>query len=425
MRVVRTSIVPNVCWGERFSVELTHLGETNQACVPTRGEMVVQKKTILRLWRDIKFPASFSNARYFTQSLKKNRGLETTVKTVRNILETDPGYQTSRALKRNFLRRHEYVYFFSQRWEGDLGDMGSDRIKDLNTGEEKGRHFILFVDIFSRKFFCRAVPSKTAEDAANAAEDVFDSLHPPYEVPQEIELDRGPEFAGQFKKLLKQRGARQVDAYGTHKARNAERGIRSFKKMAVVFLETNPTIGWKEAVIEVQDALNRRKNRDIGMSPDDVPEHWMKLQKLYLAKDPIMSMQQFENYYARQKAGNVRVKHRKRAFYIGKLVYIPLKSALLQKESDRQFSYQIFTIAAVLNEKKPPMYRLKDGLGINRKRLYYSEELRNAQPQDTYPIERILGKKKVRGVPMVHIQWLDHDSRFNQWLPESSILRNE
>lgn len=80
----------------------------------------MSEKKIRSYWENIDIPAAFSNVQYFTKTLR-SLGLHTNIKKVQHALEKNSFFQTSRNIRRNFKRRHDLAFYFSQRWESDVG----------------------------------------------------------------------------------------------------------------------------------------------------------------------------------------------------------------------------------------------------------------------------------------------------------------
>ena len=169
-------------------------------------------------WRNPRVPGAFSNPLYFLKGLKqwapaRNR-LPDSLRQLREALSRDGGYQTGRALRRRFTRRPDVALYFNEKWEADLGDYG-DRFQYLVN--DKGRYFLLCVDLFSKKFFAEALEDKTARATAAAWDRIMARLSPPYTAPTVLETDRGGEFKGAFAERVKSRGTVLKSAEGSIK----------------------------------------------------------------------------------------------------------------------------------------------------------------------------------------------------------------
>ncbi len=385
--------------------------------------MASQSQTaITKKWRNIDIPGSFSNSNYFYRGLvssDKTRGKSENQ--IKSALKKDIVYQTSRTLRKKFPRRHDLATYFSETWEMDLGDIGAGRFVDLKTGRQKGRFFLLCIDIFSKKIFARGLASKSADDVLHALGEISAQLEPPYTLPVTLECDRGKEF--QNKKVVDFCNANKVRlkaARGGNNARTVERAIRSFKKVLIPFLETNPNVSWEDVIEKVSSSLNQRYNRSVKQSPEQVLTGWHALEDRNLKareRKPFLSyLQEQLNIQAGKE-----VKEGKRLFAIGDKVVIPYKREILDKESDRQFTYVVYTIYSIWTEEKPHLYGLEDGKGVRLKRRFYQQELRKVVEPKRYYVSSILATKTVGRRKFVLVRWLDHDARYDERIPAASI----
>ena len=381
-----------------------------------------EKERFRKKWKNIAVPGSFSSPSYFFKGLRAKKATGgKTEEQVRKILEGDISFQTSRALRKTFPRRKDLAYFFSERWEADVGDIGKARFVDLKTGKEKGRYFLLAVDLFSRKVMVEPLPNKTASTVAKALEKILSTLKRPYSAPQTLETDQGGEFFNStLRNFLKEKSVDLIFARGANKARSAERHIRSFKRVLVPFLETHPDVSWNDAIYAVRDALNRRFNRSLGMAPNQVIDRWKEVQEKNLEERPVRPFLPFLKQQLQIERGRP-VRDRGKTFSLGDAVIIPRKKRGMKKESDRQFSYEVYYVDAIRTEEKPFMYKLRDGMGNKVKRLFYAQELRKVEVPSHYPVQKILRTKTVRGKKFALVSWLDHDSRFDSWIPSSEL----
>ena len=377
---------------------------------------------VINKWKNIKIPGSFSSAGYFYRGLKSsNKTGKKTFDQVQGILKKNINFQTSRLLRKNFPRRRDLAFYFSERMEADLGDIGPNRFVDIKTKEEKGRYFIITIDLFSRKIWARGLRNKTAEEVYSAIKDIFEGFKAPYTFPQVLETDQGLEFAN--KKLRGYLDKKKVTlklAVGANKARSVERAIRSFKKVLIPYLETRPDLSWAAAVNDVSTNLGQRFQRSIGMPPDEVPRHWEELQARNLKLRPTRAFMPYLREQIEIGQGKA-VKEGHRSFAVGDKVVVPFKKKVLDKESDRQFTYQVMTIVAIMTEERPYLYQLEDGKGDKLKRFYYAQELRKVEEPEYYPVSGILDTKTEGRRKFVLVSWLDHGSKFNEWIPASYL----
>jgi len=86
------------------------------------------------------------------------------------------------------------------------------------------------------------------------------------------------------------------------------------------------------------------------------------------------------------------------------------------------WSEEIFTITS-RQASRPPTYRIKDLNGEELKGRFYEFELQKIDKKDDiYRIEKILRKRKRRGVNDVFVRWLGWGSEHDSWIPEAEIM---
>ena len=388
-----------------------------------------------RAWRRSDVPGAFSHAEYFLEGLKRwpeARGrLPGSVKELKKALARDSGYQTSRALPRRFDRRPDRALNFGEKWEADLGDCGRRFLRLAGEGGgENARYFLLCVDIFSRKFFAEALENKTARTTKAALERIISRLTPPYAAPLTLETDRGGEFRGEFAEYCRERGIELKEARGENKARCAERGIRSLKKILTPLIESGVVDEWNDAVAQAERVANARVNRTLGVPPDKVPEDWERVRELHRAA---LDRPSWREYAARQRAlrNGGRVRENGRNWKIGDLVRVPYPRQTLDKESDRQYKYQIFRIYGIVADRRPYLYKLEEWIGDEHpdtrrtmpveklKRYFYASELKPAYSADWHPVGRVLARRGRR----VNVSFADYPTKFNSWIPAADMRR--
>ena len=110
-----------------------------------------------------------------------------------------------------------------------------------------------------------------------------------------------------------------------------------------------------------------------------------------------------------------------RSWWLGKHVFTATSKALFEKESDRRFSFRVYQIASIFNDREPFLYRLKTMDGAKTPRLYYAKELRAASDSTTRFIANILDTKRVNGKKMFRVNFLDHPKTETEWIDASLV----
>lgn len=255
----------------------------------------------------------------------------------------------------------------------------------------------------------------------HALGEISAQLEPPNTLPVTLECDRGKEFEN--KKVVDFCNANKVRlkaARGGNNARTVERAIRSFKKVLIPFLETNPNVSWEDVIEKVSSSLNQRYNRSVKQSPEQVLTGWHALEERNLKERESKPFLSYLHEQLNIQAGK-KLKEGKCLFAIGDKVVIPYKGEILDKESDRQFTYVVYTIYSIWTEEKPHLYRLEDGKGVRLKQRFYQQELHKVVEPKRYFVSSILATKTVGRRKFVLVRWLDHDARYDERIPAASI----
>ena len=123
-------------------------------------------------WKNLRKPAAFSSAANVARAVGRQEGA------VKRELEKSVLYQAHRDLRENFEKRANFATRPLQRWEMDLGDLGS-RIPPERTGlpiipgRRRQIQFLLCVDVFSRQSYARALMGKKGAYVAEALKSIF------------------------------------------------------------------------------------------------------------------------------------------------------------------------------------------------------------------------------------------------------------
>jgi transposase InsO family protein len=335
-------------------------------------------------------------------------------------------YETTRGVRRKFPRRADISPFFGLRWQMDVADLGGKSSFNVPTAEKKPRLYALVViDLFCKYVFIRGLKTKKGPEMVGALKSVLSELPPPFpQNPKVIESDAGGEFGNRYvQELLKKKGIKHKFTSGKHKNEAVERAIRSFKKIAVPYLESHPEAfsKWNRTVKSIASRMNERTNRSIGTSPLRALKDWPEVQSKVLER---MKITPFSEYSSLQekliKGGKIRDGGKK--FGLGDWVLVVHDKKSFHKETVRNYTYKPWRIISISVNRRPFLYRLRDANGKKAKRRYYAREMRlmTRNPlKGNLPIKELVDERKVRGGRK---QWLakyvDHEEEYNRWEPE-------
>ena len=106
-------------------------------------------------------------------------------------------------------------------------------------------------------------------------------------------------------------------------------------------------------------------------------------------------------------------------FEVGDSVRISKKKAMFEKGYTPRWTEEIFKVYEV-QMTNPMTYKLEDLNGEKIDGSFYEAELQKTT-QDVFRIEKILKKDKKNGMALV--KWRGYSSKFNSWVPMSSLER--
>jgi len=72
---------------------------------------------------------------------------------------------------------------------------------------------------------------------------------------------------------------------------------------------------------------------------------------------------------------------------------------------------------------RPIVYKLQDFKNEDSTGIYYEDELSPYDEIDetTYKVEKVLGKKTVKGKKFVLVKYIGWPEKFNEWLPAENV----
>lgn len=334
-------------------------------------------------------------------------------------------YQSTRNFVKHFPRRADIEVNFGQRWQMDLCDLGAGKAYNIKEGEKRPSLFTLIcIDLFSKKIYGRGLLNKKASTVAAALKNILEEI-PKQEIPKVIQSDGGGEFNNRLvKSMLKDKDIALEIKGGYLKNQVVERAIRSFKKVAVLYIEShweefkkNWQKNWLIAAPLILKVLNNRVNRSIFSTPNDVVKHLKKVQNSQIDKlNNVPLPEYFE--LLKKVAEKKPVTDGNKRFKVGDWVLVQHEKKKFEKETIRNYLYKPWQIENILVTRRPFMYFLRDAKGQKAKRLFYAKELILA-PKKPFlhqiPVQKILDTRQKDGKTERLEEKVDMGKPFSQW----------
>ena len=109
-------------------------------------------------------------------------------------------------------------------------------------------------------------------------------------------------------------------------------------------------------------------------------------------------------------------------FKLGDQVRVSKSRRPFKKGYLPSWTQEMFTVIKII-PRVPPVYRLRDYSDDETEGVFiYAEELQKVhKSDDIYKIEKKLAEKKENG--KVFVRWLEHDKRFDSWIPKSELRK--
>ncbi len=366
------------------------------------------KETILALWRDKDFSASFAGLETFGNALRTEKNISISNNALLEILRSDPDFLLeTRKIKKKFPRRKMNVHGAFSLWQCDFAQM-------FQYGNFVG--FLLCVDVFSRKIFCRSVQSKSAESIKNAFKLIFDECQ---DKPDKLESDQGGEFLGNKTFFTKNKIFFKIKT-GRNKASFAEHSILLVKRRLFRLLRTLLTRDWPKYLENIVENLNSTPNSAIGgLKPNQINSRTDT--PLIDHKIGFHPDESFETQTANQK--EYEKKRSPESLQVGNYVYVDFPPASFEKSFDTK-NYQLFIVRKVDAGKQPVLYQVKDLRGKKVPGYFYREQLlKTERPRkgQYFRVEDILAEEEKNNKKYYLVKFLHYPSQYNRWLPEENV----
>ena len=152
------------------------------------------------------------------------------VSKVRQFLHSKPSYTKFTLATRKFKRMKAFARFKNEIWCMDLA-----YVDKLAKDNDVVKYLLVRQNLFDRTVDAKGMKSKVSKETVRAFLSIFTKKNRPQKIP----VDKGTEFAGEFKKLCRAVGIQIYSTMSETKAAFAERTIRSLNNILYRYMDDN------------------------------------------------------------------------------------------------------------------------------------------------------------------------------------------
>jgi hypothetical protein len=292
---------------------------------------------------------------------------------------------------KNFERRSVVVPSNDLIWGADL----------IDVSEIKGKiKFLLnVIDIHSRYAWSIPLTSKSKDTVLNAFKEIVNETKT---TPSKIWADEGGEFYNSvFKKYCTDNN---IILYSTHsglKSVFAERFNRTMKEAFYKYLSNNKKATYTAFLPIFMNEYNNTIRRATHETPNNI-------------------------YYGdavSKEIKKVNTKHPAPKFQVGDFVRLSKLKRTFEKGYTSRYTHEPFKISSIDTTDFPYMYQLEDLMGEKIEGKAYEKELIITLIPKFKVIEKVVKRKTENGKKFVMVSYIGHDSKFDEWMPESEYKK--
>ena len=242
--------------------------------------------------------------------------------------------------------------------------------------------------------------------------------------PNSIRSDLGKEFKNKYvRDYLSKEDINTYYSQNETKSAIVERVIRTFRQIMFRYFRHKLTYKYIDVLQDMVLSYNRKPHRSLGgISPSEVNDQNAGEVRLsaYLAQNPSRKRDAVtgKRKPKKKKKISAHFKHK-----IGDLVRISHKRHPFQRDYQQKWTEEVFKIRRRYLREGIPVYQLKDLKDENIDGSFYAPELQKVRKDENavWKIEKIIRKRKRRGIQEALVRWLGYPKKFDSWVAMSDI----
>ena len=281
-------------------------------------------------------------------------------------------------------------------FQADLVD-----VQNLSRYNKGYKYLLTCIDIFSKYGWVVPLKTKQGQELVRGFQRILSSGR----TPSKLQTDQGTDFLNRvFQKFLRDNNIEFFTVTSGLKASVVERFNHTFKNKMYKYFTAKNILTYIDVLPKFVKSYNNTYHRSIKMKPSQVTK---------VNEDKV-----WDTLYGNDVQKRVRFK-----FQVGDRVRISKVKRIFEKSYLPNFTEEMFTIYKRFS-RQVPVYKLKDDAGEILDGTFYEAELQKViKEDDVYRVEKVLRKRKRKGVVEYFVKWKGYPDKFNSWIAESDISK--
>lgn len=271
------------------------------------------------------------------------------------------------------------------------------------------QYLLLIQDTASRYLWFKFLKTKACKEVLGKIKLIFTEAR---NIPEFLFCDRGSEFiCKEVQEYLKSVNCKMYHTgSSSHKTPHLDRATRYLNERMAIYFTHKETANWVKIVGRLVSSYNRMKNRNTNKTP------------LQIWKSKIVSDWKRDDREAMKKE-KPKLKVGQRVALVG----TELGPVGMIHSYRGRVSLETYEIIKVDTSQERPVYTLRDERGeVLIGRFYPEEVIRVRTPvtgQRDWKIEKVIRHRvnKDTGEREVYVKYKNRDSRYNEWIKESTV----
>ena len=354
------------------------------------------EKTLSSTYLDPSQPASFGGLDAVYRAVNEKGKSKISRKQVQDWLSQQDVYTLHKPARRHYKRSRVIVPGIDAQFQADLVD-----VQNLSRYNKGYKYLLTCIDIFSKYAWVVPLKTKQGQELVKAFQMILSSGRKP----NKLQTDQGTEFLNRvFQKFLRDNNIDFFTVNSGLKASVVERFNRTFKNKMYKYFTAKNTLTYINVLPQLVSSYNNTYHRSIKMKPSEVTR--------------ANETKVWDTLYGNDVEKRVRFK-----FQVGDRVRISRVKRMFEKSYLPNFTEEMFTVYKRM-ARQVPVYKLKDDAGEILDGTFYEPELQKIiKNDDVYRVEKILRKRKRKGIVEYFVKWKGYPDKFNSWIAESNISK--